>query len=174
MVRGQLSPLSEDLARSSASSPGERALLRLARSAVDNAGAADPEADVELRFAERLGLYEHSCGCSRLTQFSQGCLLSHLTLRWRHGQHAVPSNRFRVSTRTYKTLITPAGRAVGATRGTRKRAGESKGRERVREKMAKLTVANLAVRMDDAAHFLWRQVIDRGGLIFMRLCHSCI
>lgn len=40
--------------------------------------------------ADRFGLYEQSCGCSLLTQFSQGFLLSHLTFRCLHGQHAVP------------------------------------------------------------------------------------
>lgn len=56
MVRGQLSPLSDDLRLSSASSAGERALLRAAAPTLDAGGTADAEA-VELRFAdERLGL----------------------------------------------------------------------------------------------------------------------
>ncbi len=48
----------------------------------------------------------------------------------------------------------------------RKKRGK-KGEESARS----LTVANFAMRMDDAAHFLWRQVIDRGALILARLCH---
>jgi hypothetical protein len=45
--------------------------------------------------AARFGLYEHSCGCSRRMQFSHGWSgprVSHLTLRCRHGQQAVPVN----------------------------------------------------------------------------------
>lgn len=81
MARGQLSCRS-DFRDDSGSSDSECCLFRL----------LDVAATLEalLEDAERFGLYEHSCGCSRLTQFSQGCLLSHFTLRWRQGQHAVP------------------------------------------------------------------------------------
>lgn len=76
-----------------------RSLFRLAVCASENDRAlfrdAPPSAATESRFPveERFGLYEQSWGCSLLTQFSQGCLLSHLTFRCRQGQQAVPDGR---------------------------------------------------------------------------------
>lgn len=59
---------------------------------VDGTAVADDDDEAACLLDEgRLGLYEQSCAWSRLTQFSHGCLLSHLTLRWRQGQHAVPT-----------------------------------------------------------------------------------
>lgn len=65
----------------------------------DEAAAAAPPPAACLLDDGRLGLYEQSCAWSRLTQFSHGCLLSHLTLRWRQGQHAVPGREGGVSVR---------------------------------------------------------------------------
>jgi hypothetical protein len=59
---------------------------------VDGTPVADDDDEAAFLLGDgRLGLYEQSCAWSRLTQFSHGCLLSHLTLRWRQGQHAVPT-----------------------------------------------------------------------------------
>jgi len=53
---------------------------------------------------DRLGLYEQSWGCSRLTQFSHGLWLSHLTFLWRHGQQAVPRWVIKIGEMSYKKL----------------------------------------------------------------------
>lgn len=72
IARGQLSWRSA-LRLASRASEKDRALFR------DKllSGATESRLPVE----ERFGLYEQSWGCSLFTQFSQGCLLSHFTLR---------------------------------------------------------------------------------------------
>lgn len=62
-------------------------------------GVSDPTLPV----ADRFGLYEQSCACSRLTQLSQGLLLSHFTLRCLHGQQAVPGSSVSVRTSSRPT-----------------------------------------------------------------------
>lgn len=123
--------------------------------------------------ADLFGLYEQSCGCSRLTQFSQGLLLSHFTFLCLQGQQAVPG----LTSVTWSSYRVPVGRqfpcrshswwmrrrwmgcAPGCAPGCRK-AGQL-------GSWGALTVANLAVRMDDAICLLRSQVLEvRGVLCF--------
>lgn len=98
IARGQLSWRSDlrDDVSGSCSSGSECCLLRLVVADEDTLPALFDAAAV------RFGLYEQSCGCSRLTQFSHGCLLSHFTLRWRHGQQAVPGSIILSQTKSNK------------------------------------------------------------------------
>lgn len=77
------------------------------------------------------GLYEHRFAWSLLTQFSHGCLLSHLTFRCLHGQHAVP---------LYQSAWFSHFES---------------------EKVMTITyVADFAMRMDDAVCLFWCQIFN--------------